>query len=130
MAAVNRYRAVLYGSSQDHPGLKAKIELYDQKGETASAIGKLRFHDGELPPDEKKKGMVSMNLPAAQLGTIMDLLRADVPVFLSFHEGRAVLGTGIERTGVRDAARARAAEEDRQEAIEENGSAGDDKAKE
>lgn len=107
MPEVDGYRVVLYGSSQDKPDLKAKVELYGQKhGEQRPSMGKLRFHtDGaELPPDTNKKGCPEMSLPASQLGLVIDLLRRERPIYYAFHEGRAVLGTGIEPVGRDDGA--------------------------
>jgi len=42
-----------------------------------------------------------MNLPASQLGAVLGLLREEDAVYLAFHEGRAVLGTGVEPIGPR-----------------------------
>ena len=107
MPEVTRYRVVLYGSSSDKPILKAKVELYAgprEKGGQAAAVsvGKIKFHDGMLPPDAEEKGSVVMNLPHDLLGDVVDLLRNESPVYFAFHEGRAVLGTGIEDIGTRD----------------------------
>lgn len=102
MSRVNRYRVVLYGASPDKPGLKAKVELYSIQGEAAETVGKIRFHEGPLPKeDEQAKGATVMNLPAAQLGAVLALLREEDTVYLAFHEGRAVLGTGVEPIGPR-----------------------------
>jgi hypothetical protein len=97
---IDRYRIVFYGSSTEKPELKAKIELYQLSGEAMSSVGKVRFHSGALPADEKKKkkGLI-MNLPSEQLGTVVELLRTEKPVYFAFHEGRAVLGTGVEPVG-------------------------------
>lgn len=102
MPEVDRYRIVLYGSSTDKPTLKAKVELYAQAGDTLTSIGKIRFHDGELPTDTKKKGDYVMNLPAGELRPVVDILRREKPIYFAFHEGRAVLGTGIEQIGWRE----------------------------
>jgi hypothetical protein len=107
MPEVNRYRVVFYGSSSDKPNLKAKVELYSgprEKGgpSAAVAVGKIKFHDGVLPPDGEEKGSIVMNLPHDLLPSVVDLLRNESPVYFAFHEGRAVLGTGIEDVGTRD----------------------------
>lgn len=106
MAEVNRYRVVLYGASSDKPDLKAKIELYaappSGAPDAAVSVGKLKFHDGPLPPDTQDKGAIVMNLPHVMLGQVVDLLRNEAPVYFAFHEGRAVLGTGIEEIGTND----------------------------
>lgn len=110
MAEVNRYRVVLYGSSSDKPDLKAKVELYTApRGQPTSApattttsVGKIKFHDGPLPADTQEKGTIVMNLPHSLLGDVVDLLRNESPVYFAFHEGRAVLGTGVEDIGTRD----------------------------
>lgn len=110
MAEINRYRVVMYGSSADKPDLKAKVELYaTPKGHPASAVatatmsvGKIKFHDGPLPPDTQEKEQIVMHLPHAMLGQVMDLLRNEAPVYFAFHEGRAVLGTGVEEIGSGD----------------------------
>lgn len=108
MAEVNRYRVVLYGSSSDKPNLKAKVELYagakDKTGGPAAAVsvGKIKFHDGLLPPDTEEKGQITMNLPHDLLGNVVDLLRNEAPIYFAYHEGRAVLGTGVEDVGTRD----------------------------
>jgi hypothetical protein len=109
MAEVNRYRVVLYGASSDKPNLKAKIELYHSPrpgvghGVSATALaGRVRFHDGPLPQDADEKSGVTMNLPASMIDTVVDLLRNEAPIYFAFHEGRAVLGTGVEGIGTRD----------------------------
>jgi hypothetical protein len=107
MPEVNRYRVVLYGSSSDKPNLKAKVELYagpkDKGGQAAAvSVGKIKFHDGMLPPDSEDKGQITMNLPHDLLGDVVDLLRNEAPMYFAFHEGRAVLGTGVEEIGTRD----------------------------
>lgn len=106
MAEVHRYRVVLYGASSEKPNLKAKIELYavppSGRSDAAVSIGKLKFHDGPLPPDTQEKDSIVMNLPHDMLGQVVDLLRNESPVYFAFHEGRAVLGTGIEEIGTND----------------------------
>ena len=104
MPEVHRYRVVLYGLSNDKPNLKAKVELYatPKGGATTMSIGKIKFHDGALPPDNEEKGTVVMNLPHTMLGEVVDLLRNESPVYFAFHEGRAVLGTGVEDIGTND----------------------------
>ncbi|RMG07801.1 MAG: hypothetical protein D6731_22955 [Planctomycetota bacterium] len=103
MPEVDRYRVVFYGASAERPGLKAKIELYAQRGDALASVGKIRFHAGEsLPPDEKTKAGLVMNLPADELGRVLDTLRDQRPIYFSFHEGRAVLGSGIEPVGLHD----------------------------
>ena len=74
----------------EQPNLKAKVELYRREGSTASSMGKLRFYDGELPTDvpAKKGEGAAMNLPAAMLPTVLDMLRHDSPLYFAFHEGR------------------------------------------
>ena len=112
MPEVSGYRVVLYGSSADAPTLKAKVELYADKGEEQQiSMGKIRFHaDGvTLPTDEPgKKNKPEMNLPATLLGTVIDLLRTEVPIYYAYHEGRAVLGSGIEPIGSQDEGTAKA----------------------
>lgn len=107
MPEVNRYRVVFYGSSSDKPNLKAKVELYagpkDKGGQAAAVcVGKIKFHDGVLPADGEEKGSIVMNLPHDTLPAVVDMLRNESPVYFAFHEGRAVLGTGIEDVGTRD----------------------------
>jgi hypothetical protein len=107
MPEVNRYRVVFYGSSGDRPNLKAKVELYSgpkEKGGQSAAVsvGKIKFHDGTLPPDGEEKGSIVMNLPHDLLGDVVDLLRNESPIYFAYHEGRAVLGTGVEEIGTRD----------------------------
>jgi hypothetical protein len=107
MPEVNRYRVVLYGTSSERPNLKAKIELYAAGGgsgsSSAATVGRLRFHEtGPVPPDAEEKGCVTMNLPASMLADVVDLLRNESPVYFAFHEGRGVLGTGVEAIGTRD----------------------------
>lgn len=110
MPEVNRYRVCFYGSTPDKPNLKAKVELYSWKAGTASSVGKIRFHQGDLPADREEKGQIIMNLPADHLPAVIDMLRNEAPIYYAFHEGRAVLGTGVEPVGVGDE-RARAATE-------------------
>lgn len=103
MGKVNRYRLVLYGASPDKPNLKAKVELYEQNGDTISSVGKIRFYEGErLPSDEKLKDGIQMHLPSALLSTTLDVLRHEAPLYFSYHEGRGVLGTGVEPVGSLD----------------------------
>ena len=102
MPEVDRYRVVLYGSSTEKPDLKGKIELYAQGGDTLTSIGKIRFHEGKLPHDSNKKGDYVMNLPVGELRPVVDILRREKPIYFAFHEGRAVLGTGIEKIGWRE----------------------------
>lgn len=104
MGKVNRYRLVLYGASRDKPNLKAKIELYQQSGDTIHSVGKLRFYSGgeRLPKDEKLKEGIEMHLPAELLPMTLDVLRHEDPLYFSYHEGRGVLGTGVEPVGSLD----------------------------
>lgn len=107
MAEVNRYRVVLYGASSDKPDLKAKVELYSaprgHPPSSASSVGKIKFHDGPLPPDAQEKGgAIVMHLPHGMLADVVDLLRNESPIYFAFHEGRAVLGTGVEEVGTND----------------------------
>lgn len=104
MSEVNRYRVVLYGLSNEKPNLKAKVELYTtpRGGSTTTSVGKIKFHDGTLPPDSDEKGTIVMNLPHTMLGQVVDLLRNEAPIYFAFHEGRAVLGTGVEDIGTND----------------------------
>ena len=100
MSEVNRYRIVVYGSSEDKPHLKAKVELYSWEGQTATSLGKIRFYQGgELPLDVQKKGAAEMNLPAEMLEPVLGLLHGESPVYFAYHEGRAVLGTAIRPVG-------------------------------
>lgn len=105
MPVVTKYRVVLYGASADRPDLKAKIELYSGADpQTAVSVGKLKFLHGPnpLPVDLQDKGSIVMHLPAENLGAVLELLRNETPIYFSFHEGRGVLGTGVEPVGVRD----------------------------
>ena len=104
MGKVNRYRLVLYGASRDKPNLKAKVELYEQSGDAISSVGKIRFYAGgeRLPKDEKLKDGIQMHLPADLLPTTLDVLRHEEPLYFSYHEGRGVLGTGVEPVGSLD----------------------------
>src|SRR5262249_6126358 len=106
MPEVHRYRVVLYGASTDKPNLKAKIELYaappGRATQTTLPVGKIKFHDGPLPPDADEKGAIIMNLPHAMLASVVDLLRSESPMYFALHEGRAVLGTGVEDIGTND----------------------------
>jgi hypothetical protein len=100
---VDRYRMVLYGKSPEAPNLKAKIELYNQSGDTLSSAGRIRFHAGDtLPSDAGAKGNITMNMPSSQIADVVDVLRNERPIYFAFHEGRAVLGTGIEPIGSRE----------------------------
>jgi hypothetical protein len=108
VSKADKYRIVFYGASEDKPDLKAKIELYSApSGETAHSMGRIRFYEGPLPSDskEKKGGDFTMNLPTSMFGDVVDLLRNEIPVYFSFHEGRAVLGTANEPIGSRDETR-------------------------
>lgn len=106
MAQVHRYRVVLYGASNDKPDLKAKIELYaapaSGPASAAESVGKIKFHDGPLPPDTQEKGTIVMHLPHTMLGQVVELLRTESPIYFAYHEGRAVLGTGVEEIGTDD----------------------------
>jgi hypothetical protein len=105
MPEVNRFRVVVYGSSSDKPNLKGKIELYaaQRQGPTSALpVGKIKFHDGPLPADAEEKGSIVMNLPATMLESVVNLLRNESPIYFAFHEGRAVLGTGVEDIGTLD----------------------------
>ncbi|MGE0709215.1 MAG: hypothetical protein AB7N76_19865 [Planctomycetota bacterium] len=102
MARVNRYRVVVYGASNKAPDLKAKIELYHQTPDALVTVGKIRFHTGEVPHDEAGKGEAIMNLPADLLSSTLQVLRNEAQLYFNFHEGRAVLGTGVERVGSHD----------------------------
>lgn len=102
MSEINSYRIVVYGSSEEKPNLKAKIELYAEKAEDQQpSIGKIRFYvaGAHLPADVNKKGSIIMNLPVGQLELVIELLRNQRPVYFAFHEGRAVLGSGVEQVG-------------------------------
>jgi hypothetical protein len=107
MAKVNRYRLAVYGSSAELPGLKAKIELYYQTQLALSNVGKIRFHEGSLPIDSQTKRGVVMNLPASLLSSTLQVLRNETPLYFTYHEGRAVLGTTVEPIGSHDEDRPR-----------------------
>lgn len=107
MATVNRYRLVVYGCSPEAPGLKAKVELYEQTNQSMSTVGKIRFYEGEVPRDTHGKGEAVMNLPASLLSSTLQVLRNESVLYFNFHEGRAVLGTGVEPVGSHDEDRPR-----------------------
>jgi hypothetical protein len=44
-----------------------------------------------------------MNVPAEHIADVIDVLRNERPIYFNYHEGRAVLGTGIEPIGSREA---------------------------
>lgn len=95
---VEKYIVRVWGGKNGHSSeARAKITCYDN----SRAIGFINFHDeGQtVPADRNANNQVWMNLPASQLGTVVDLLRNESPLYLQFAFGSGVLTTGQEYVG-------------------------------
>ncbi len=97
MANINRYKVMLYGSSDGYQGNRAQIALYEDK----QVVGFVRFHDEgmSLPDDEKPKDQIIMHLPSTMFAGVLDLLRNESPIELNFRMKRAFFGTSVESVG-------------------------------
>jgi hypothetical protein len=93
------YRVVIMGKGAiPPPEPNAMIELLDE----STKLGSINFFDPQspIPADTQgPSGGVEMNLPLAMFSAVVDLLRNEGPVALSFVNGRGRLRTGPEAVG-------------------------------
>jgi hypothetical protein len=98
MPAFDRYSVQIYGGADGLHGLRAAIYL----SEGADGRAWVYFHKAgdTVPADiETATGFIVMHLPAARLDSVVDLLRNERPLFISFASGIARLSTGAEQVG-------------------------------
>lgn len=93
MSTVTSYHIAFFGGSAGYQGARASIALADgMKG-----LGSIRFHDpGMTFPNDTQdpSGFIIMNLPSTMLESVVDMLRNEKPVSITFSLGMAYLSTG------------------------------------
>jgi hypothetical protein len=109
---VDSYQVRVWGGPPDVPeqiGRRTKIQLNSE----GMCRGWIYFCDEGTPiPDDYTFTMpaypdhqlIRMHLPVSMLGSVIDLLRNESPIYFSFYEAfnRAALGTSSEDIGVGD----------------------------
>jgi hypothetical protein len=98
MPAFDRYSVQVYGGADGLQGLRAAIYL----SEGAAGRAWIYFHKAgdPVPADLKTAtGFIVMHLPEARFDSVVDLLRHERPLFISFASGIARLSTGAEQVG-------------------------------
>lgn len=91
MANVTKYVVIFVGTSNGYLGRRAQINLYD--GNTF--VGTVNFHDPDMqfPDDSVELGIIIMNLPSSMFANVLDVLRNEKPLELTFLNGLARLAT-------------------------------------
>ena len=102
MPAVSSYSLLVYGSPTGYQTNRAQIELHDAGGQTLAWV---RFNDPDMDfeDDYEAGGIIRMHLPSAMLGSVLDILRNEEPVYVYFAAGRGFLGTASEPIGEAEA---------------------------
>jgi hypothetical protein len=98
MPAFDRYSIRIYGGPDGLSGLRAAIYL----SEGPEGRAWIYFHKSgdPVPADlETPTGFIVMRLPEERFDSVVDLLRNEEPLFVSFTSGIARLSTGAEQVG-------------------------------
>lgn len=100
MPLVSNYSVLFYGGSDSCQIHRAEIKLSDADGRYIASI---LFNDSGLfcETDVIEKGVVKMHLPSAIFQSVLDVLRNEKPIKISFskEQGRGFLGTSVEPVG-------------------------------
>jgi hypothetical protein len=97
MANVTNYHVLFYGGPDGYQTNRAQITLYD--GNTVVAY--LRFNDPGMAfeNDDMLGTIIRMHLPSAMFENVIDVLRNESPITVSFAQNRGFLSTGKEPAG-------------------------------
>jgi hypothetical protein len=98
MPAFDRYSIRVYGGANGLSGLRAAIYL----SEGPDGRAWIYFHKtgDAVPADlETATGFIVMRLPEERFDSVVDLLRNERPLFVSFSSGVARIETGAEQVG-------------------------------
>lgn len=95
---VLNYDIWFYGGPQGYQSTRVNIGLYNP---TSKQIGAVRFYDPgvAIPNDSSSGGVINMCLPSAALASVIDTLRNEKPVYISFTNSKAMLTTSQEPVG-------------------------------
>jgi len=98
MPAVSSYSVLFYGGPDGYQTNRAQIQLNDAAGKTLAWI---RFNDPGMffEADSDTGGIIRMHLPSAMFQSVLDVLRNEKPINVSFAQGRGFLGTAAEPVG-------------------------------
>jgi hypothetical protein len=97
MAEVTTYSFFVFGSPAGFLAHRAQIELAGPNGRLAI----MTFSDPGTPieADYETDGVIRMHLPAIMFGQVIDVLRNEGPIYVSFNNGVGILGSGSEPVG-------------------------------
>lgn len=95
---IKNYHILFYGGPEGYQTNRAQIALYGSDGETAAYV---RFNDPDMTfeNDNVGGGIIRMHLPSAMFQNVLDVLRNEKPVYISFSKGRGFLSTSTEPVG-------------------------------
>jgi hypothetical protein len=97
---VASYSLLFYGSPSGYQTNRAQIELHDASDNTVAWV---RFNDPGMffEDDYESDGIIRMHLPSSMLRNVLDVLRNESPIYVTFSAGagRALLGTTSEPIG-------------------------------
>jgi hypothetical protein len=97
MPEVTTYSFFVFGSPAGFLAHRAQIELCGSEGRVAI----MTFSDATTPgeADYEADGVIRMHLPAIMFGPVIDVLRNEGPLYVSFNNGAGILGSGAEPVG-------------------------------
>ena len=98
MATVKSYHVLFYGSPGGYQTNRAQIQLSGADGKTLAWI---RFNDPGMffESDYKSGGIIRMHLPSSMFANVLDVLRNEDPVYISFNQNIGLLSTSKEPIG-------------------------------
>jgi len=96
-AVVEKYHVAFYGNPKGFQNARADIVLIGEE----RTLGVMRFHDEGMtfPEDTESEGVVFMHLPTSLLGTVLETLRFEKPIYFQYATGRSMLTTSFEPVG-------------------------------
>jgi hypothetical protein len=97
MPEVTTYSFFVFGSPAGFMAHRAQVELSGPEGRLAI----MTFSDPGAPveADYETGDIIRMHLPAIMFGPVIDVLRNEGPIFVSFNNGVGILGSGAEPVG-------------------------------
>jgi hypothetical protein len=100
---VASYSLAFYGSPSGYQTNRAQIELHDANGDTVAWV---RFNDPGMffEDDYESNGIIRMHLPSSMFRNVLDVLRNESPLYVTFSAGAgvALFGTTEEPIGEGD----------------------------
>jgi len=102
MAEVTKYQVRFYGGQDGYANARVQISLYGPEFGGKSSVGTIQFWDPGMVPeaDSESNGQIRMHLPSAMLQSVLDILRYEKPLQLSFAKSTGMFETkGSEPVG-------------------------------